>query len=375
MSALPEKLDSHGPQPEFESTVQANFDEQLLRGVLEQSLAGVYVVVDERFVYANEVFAAMFGYARDEFIGMRMVDCVTPDSAEEVQRNYWKRMRGEIRAIRYLTKGLHRNGKVVYLDLHASRVDRNGRPALAGLALDVTARVAAQADLQRSREELRELAKHINKSREAERARLSREVHDVLGGMLSSAKFDLARIVRRTAGAGLEDLNSIAGGLLDLLQETIDTARSISEEMRPASLDMLGLIPALRQLMGRFEARYGVKAAVHVAAGEYVVPSAVATQLYRIVQEALTNVAKHAGASQVDLLLERTIDGINLRLRDNGCGFGAKPRRPGAMGLVSMAERARGIGATFEVGIGNSGGTELLLRLPHMEPKPSSVPR
>ncbi|HET9642296.1 MAG TPA: PAS domain S-box protein, partial [Burkholderiaceae bacterium] len=103
------------------------FDDVPFRGIVEQSIAGVYVVLDERFMYANDTFAAMFGYTREEFIGRRMVDCVTPDSVEEVMRNYELRMTGAVQSIHYFTKGLRRDGLVIHLELHASRVDCRGR--------------------------------------------------------------------------------------------------------------------------------------------------------------------------------------------------------------------------------------------------------
>ena len=84
-------------------------DDVPFRGIVEQSLAGVYVVLDERFVYANDTFAAMFGYTPDEFIGRRMVDCVTPESVPEVMANYQRRMAGEVDSIRYTTRGLRKD--------------------------------------------------------------------------------------------------------------------------------------------------------------------------------------------------------------------------------------------------------------------------
>lgn len=338
-------------------------DDVPFRGIVEQSLAGVYVVLDERFMYANDTFAGMFGYTRTEFIGRRMVDCVTPDSIPEVMNNYRRRMTGEVRSIRYMTKGLHKNGQIIYLDLHASRVECRGRPALAGVALDISESVLRQEELQRSREKLRALTKHINTTREVERARLAREVHDVLGGMLTSAKFDLARIVRRTQGESLTELHQIATDLVTLMQETIDTARAISNEMRPTSLDLLGIHATLRQAVERFGERH--RLAVHVTSegDERRVPPTVAMQIYRIMQEALTNVARHAHASSVTLTIVENDDSFMLCLADDGCGIGAAPGRPGSIGLFSMAERAREIGACLDVKQAAGGGTEVLLQL------------
>lgn len=339
-------------------------DDVPFRGIVEQSLAGVYVVLDERFMYANDTFAAMFGYSREEFIGRRMVDCVTSRSIPEVIDNYRRRIAGEVQSIRYVTEGLRKDGQIVYLDLHASRVECRGRPGLAGVALDITQSVLRQQELRDSQAQLRGLMKHINTTREVERARLAREVHDVLGGMLTSAKFDLARIVRRTQGEPLSELNQIASDLLVLMQDTIDTARNISNEMRPTSLDLLGLHATLRQAVERFAARHRLGVEVSSQGDARRVPPTEAMQVYRIVQEALTNIARHAQASRVALALAENDDAFTLRLADDGRGIGPDRGRLGSIGLFSMAERAREIGADLQVRQASVGGTELLLTLP-----------
>ena len=356
------------PPRDFFPPAAVALDDVPFRGIVEQSLAGIYVVLDERFMYANDTFAAMFGYPREEFIGRRMVDCVTPDSVPEVMENYRRRISGEVETIHYFTRGVRKDGRIVHLELHASRVECQGRPALAGVALDVTERMQAQEELRQSRESLRELAQHINKMREVERARLAREVHDVLGGMLTSAKFDVARILRRTGEPGQEDLHRVASELLVLLQETIDTARSISDDLRPASLDVLGLAPALGIALQRFGDRHGL--ATHFAGADAwpELPPAAGVQVFRIVQEALTNVVRHAQASSVTLELAQGGSQLQLVLADDGVGPEAAPRRPGAIGLFSMAERARDIGATLAVRAGAEGGTEVVLTLPHPTP-------
>src|SRR5215471_15446569 len=103
------------------ATDALTFDDVPFRGIVEQSLAGIYGVLDERFMYANDTFAGMFGYPRGEFIGRRMVDCITPDSVAEVMENYRRRISGEVQAIHYSTKGVRKDGRIVHLELHASR--------------------------------------------------------------------------------------------------------------------------------------------------------------------------------------------------------------------------------------------------------------
>ena len=100
---------------------QLAFDDVPFRGIVEQAIAGIYVVLNERFMYANDTFAAMFGYSRAEFIGRRMVDCVTTDSVDEVMRNYRLRISGQVSTIHYFTKGVHRDGRIVHLRAGAKR--------------------------------------------------------------------------------------------------------------------------------------------------------------------------------------------------------------------------------------------------------------
>jgi signal transduction histidine kinase len=133
--------------------------------------------------------------------------------------------------------------------------------------------------------------------------------------------------------------------------------------MRPASLDLLGLGEALRQWLTQFGTRYGLDVQVILPEQPLPLAPAVATQVFRIVQEALTNVARHAQATRVELEAGADAQAFWLRLRDDGCGIGAKPARHGSMGLFSMAERARDIGAALDVHGGPGGGTELTLRL------------
>lgn len=359
-AVLPDPGQDELPLPWTER--ELTFDDVPFRGIVEQALAGIYVVQDERFVYANDIFAAMFGYSRDEFIGRRMVDCVTEDSADEVMANYWRRIRGEVDSIRYRTKGVRKDGALVHLELHASALVCRGQPAVVGVALDVTENVRHERALESAREQLQQLARHLNTSREVERARLAREVHDVLGGMLTTVKFDLVRIVRRSASAGQEDqIHSIATDLVDLVQQTIDAARAISEEMRPQTLDLLGLAFALRQLLVRFGERHGHAVEMTSDTEALAVPPDVAMQVYRIAQEALTNIVRHAEASRVELAWHCNPDGFSLLIDDNGRGIAPERRRPGSIGLFSMAERAREIGAELIVGPGANGGTRVAL--------------
>src|SRR5574338_376824 len=132
------------------------------RGIVEQSLAGIYVIQDEVFQYANATFAGMFGYSPEELIGKSLAEVAAPDSREEVLRNYRRRIAGEAPDIRFVARARHKNGSIVYLEVHGSRLLFRRRPAVVGVGINITEQVRQEAELRASRERLQELASYIN---------------------------------------------------------------------------------------------------------------------------------------------------------------------------------------------------------------------
>ncbi|MBS3997183.1 MAG: PAS domain S-box protein [Hydrogenophaga sp.] len=354
------------PTPAAESPV--DLDEIPFQGIVEAALAGVYVVHDERFRYVNGTFAAMFGYAIAEMDGMHMRDLVTLDSGDDVMEKYRQRISGETPSIRYTTKCRHKDGHTVYLEIDGARVLFRGQPALSGMAIDITERVARQQELLRSREQLHQLAQHINTVREEQRADFARDVHDVLGGMLTSIKMDVTRIQRRAVNSDLHEILTITDDLLSLTQETIDAVRRIADEARPRSLDSLGLFAALHEMLVAFGERSGMAVSFHLDGSEPPLSSHCSTQCYRIVQEALTNVVRHADARQVRVHVRGRADGFELDMEDDGRGIAADTAKRAGLGLIGMKERAREVGGSLEVAPARTGGTLISLRVPVRPP-------
>ena len=207
-------------------------------------------------------------------------------------------------------------------------------------------------------------------TREEERSRIAREIHDELGQALSAFKMDLAWVARRISGESsapavtlLEKVASMSG----MVDETIDRVRRISSELRPGVLDDLGLLAAIEWEAQRFEERTGVTCLVASNVGDRQFPRDLSTAVFRITQEALTNVTRHARATHVSVRLDATEDGRGLRLevRDDGTGLADEAqRRSGGLGLIGMRERARRLGGSFSVTRGSGGGTLVALEVP-----------
>lgn len=331
------------------------------RGIVEQSLAGVYVIQDEIFRYVNSTFAAIAGYTPQEVIGLHLSAIVPKEAVDEVVHNYYRRIRGEAESIRFITQGVHKNGSIVHLEVHGSRLLYQGRLAVVGVGIDVTERVQREEELRKSHERLRELAAYINTVREEQRSRIARELHDVVGGMLTSMKLDIQRIARRVQD---KELLQMTEDLLGLAQETIVQVREISECLRPGLLDHFGLVTALRVALKEFAGRTGIVVTMSPDELELHLSQSQATGVYRICQEALTNISRHAQASEVTISLEKSEKWLTVEVRDNGRGFQVLTPTGKSIGLVSMAERAHELGGSLEICSEQGNGTRLLLRVP-----------
>lgn len=263
---------------------------------------------------------------------------------------------------------VHPDGRVVWAEHFRTPVfDAAGRlVAIEGIARDITARVEGNRRLRESEEQLRQLAAHLQSAREEERAEVSRELHDELGQTLTALKLEINRAVVTLQGEGLgrpavDRLQSIVG----LVDVGIATVKRISTRLRPATLDHLGLAEAIRWEAATFKARTGVRCQVRTNRAQTRLTAEQQTALFRILQEALTNVVRHAHASSVQVSLAEDDDRFELRIRDNGRGIlleqAADPR---AIGLLGMRERAALIGGEFRISGQRGKGTVVSVHVP-----------
>ena len=222
----------------------------------------------------------------------------------------------------------------------------------------------AEQALRASREQLRGLAANLLKVREDERSSIAREMHDELGQALTGLKMDLAWISRRLPDehAALRKRTDAMG---DLVDRTIQTVRRLSSELRPGVLDDLGLAAAVEWFTHDFQSRTGVRCDLSEAIGEGAIAPEVATALFRILQESLTNVARHAGATRVEIDLRREDRVIHLDVRDNGRGIQRDEMADGeAFGLIGMRERAELLNGRFLITRVPEGGTHVHVSIP-----------
>jgi PAS domain S-box-containing protein len=242
--------------------------------------------------------------------------------------------------------------------------DGDGRPArFLGTHTDITARRAAEEEVRASRERIRELAFAQEQARETERARMARELHDEMGQALTGFKMDLSWLRGRIPPTD-HDADTRAGEALDLVNGMVDVVRRMSGELRPGVLDDLGLGAAIRWQVREFQRRSGLTTAVTGVDDIPEMDPGRALAIFRIVQEALTNVARHAQAATVAISVTATAAGLRVEIRDDGCGIQLTSRTRVPLGILGMQERAAAWGGTVSVGAAAPRGTVVELAMP-----------
>ncbi|MCC2970792.1 ATP-binding protein [Massilia sp. IC2-476] len=231
-----------------------------------------------------------------------------------------------------------------------------------GIMSNITASKQEQQEVLRSRARLAELTDHIEQVKEQERARIAREIHDDLGGNLTAIKMALAMLAARLPDkqpALLEKANYLD----DLVDRSIEAVHRISLDLRPTMLD-LGIVAALEWQAREFEKQMGIACVFRGPDEDILLDDDHATALFRIFQEALTNIAKHAGATRVTVLLRRQRAHLSLDICDNGRGIQPADRlKPHSFGLRGMSERAKALGGTLVLSSAPGGGTMVTIKI------------
>lgn len=230
-----------------------------------------------------------------------------------------------------------------------------------GIMTNITASKLEQLETARSRARLAELTAHIEQVKEEERTRIAREIHDDLGGNLTAIKMALAMLTSRLP-PGQPDLADKAAYVDALVDRTIDAVHRISHDLRPSMLDF-GIVAALEWQLGEFEKQMGIGCAFSSSDKDIDLPGDHSAALFRIFQEALTNIAKHAQATKVTVRLQHRRHEIELTIADNGIGLAPADRlKPHSFGLRGMSERARALGGTMTLSQARGGGTIVTIK-------------
>jgi two-component system sensor histidine kinase UhpB len=341
--------------------------EERFRATFFQAAVGIaQTSVDGQWRLLNDRLCEIVGYSREELREKRLIEITHPDDREASLAARDKLLAGEISTWSSDKRYIRKDGVTVWARVFVSLVrDQHNEPEyFVSVMEDTTEKIEALRLLQQSRQELRALAGRLINAQEEERKRISRELHDDLSQKLALLAFDASGLLVEPAPPA-EKRNEQILGLQTHVQQLAQSVRQLSHELHPSILDDLGLVAALEELCEEFSAREGIEVVFESEAVPTVLPIDIASCLYRVSQEALHNVLKHAQASQARLKLSTSADGIHLCIRDNGVGFDSEAglSRPG-LGIVSMKERVRQVQGEFSIDSWPKQGTEVRAFVP-----------
>jgi PAS domain S-box-containing protein len=336
--------------------------EERHQAILRTALDGFWLTdAQGRLLEVNEAYSRMSGYGAQELLDMRITDLETKERADETAAHLGRIMaKGEDR---FESKHRRKDGSGFDVEVSVQYRPNDGGRFVVFLQ-DISERKLAEQELRRSQQELRGLSKAANEAIEAERRRTARELHDELGQLLTALKMDLEAL-RSALPADKTDLGRRAQAMNALLDATIAATRRIASDLRPLMLDDLGLAAALDWLTQNFSKRTGTATDLVIDESVAHLPEPLSSALYRITQESLTNVAKYAQATRVEIRLEQDGDWIQLLVRDNGRGIeAADQEKRGSFGLLGIRERVMLLSGVVSIWGERGQGSEVRARIP-----------
>lgn len=339
---------------------QLALSEARLREIVEVSPIPLSIgsVAEPRMLYANEQWLELFGVTESELPSIRLDALyMEPDGRCKLLERV--RLGGKVTDTEVPVRRL--DGAPFWATMSARLALFQDEPAMYVSFHDVTERKRMEQELVESREQLRQLSAHMEAIREEERKRIALEVHDELGQLLTALKMDVSLLKMRLVGQ--PELLKKVVAMRDLVEQTMLMVRNVANHLRPAALNF-GLVSALEWLTEDFGKRTGIVCQLVLNAGEPELSDAHATVLFRVVQESMTNVARHARATRVHVTMMRDEGGLVLNVSDNGCGFDPAASKRGSYGLLGMSERARLIGASLQIDSVVGSGTVVSISIP-----------
>lgn len=347
-----------------------------LNAIVQSAMDAIITIdADQRVVLFNAAAEKMFGCSVAEATG-RSLDRYIPQrmrASHRVQVERFVRTGETSRGmgVRSILLALRADGTEFPIEASISHVVIGGHKLLTVILHDITQRTRAEEEIRRANDELRELSLGMLEVREAERTRIARELHDELGQILTALKMDVellsARIPHDRA-----DLAEHVASMDRLLDSTVATTRRISSDLRPLVLDDLGLGAAAEWLLEGLAQRAAIAFELKIDPSCAELGEPHASTLFRVMQESLTNVARHARATRVAVRLAREGGNAVLAIADNGVGMRADARaKPGSFGLRGIRERVLLLGGVLSIASEPSGGTTVSVRLP----MPVTAPR
>jgi two-component system sensor histidine kinase UhpB len=320
--------------------------------------------IDSRYVLVNDAFVAASGLSEEQILNKTPEDIWPTDWSQQYMATDRKAISCGTR-VRYEEPQSDEDGTVRWFDTIKAPIRDEGGFIIGtvGISRDITDRKQAEQELLESRNQLRELSGYLQSVREEERTRIARELHDELGQSLTAIRIGLSVIeeqMQSQQGDSLQSLNS----LKKITESTVESVQRITADLRPLILDELGLISTIDWLLESFAQNSGITYEVSLPTDSLEFSPELRTAIFRVLQEALTNIMRHSQASHVVVQLQNDKRNVVLRITDNGNGIDFSDQREKSLGLVGMRERALMLGGKLLIHSEAGVGTSIEMRVP-----------
>jgi len=310
----------------------------------------------------NESAIKQYGYTREEFLKMNTRNLRPDEDIADFLKGVEDMKPDEINTRDWRHK--KKDGTIIFVETHSYQIVYEGKLIWLDLANDVTDKHMAEERLQKSYHDIRQLASNLQNIREDERTSIAREIHDELGQQLTGLKMDIYWLSRKINSPDKEITAKLAQSI-ELINATVASVRKIATDLRPSILDDLGLIAALEWQGEEFEKRSGTHVEFSNEAGDFELKPDSVTAIFRIYQELLTNVARHANATLVKVVLQKRDNRVFFSLTDNGIGFDPETiSQKKTLGLLGIKERTLILGGTYEFKSRPGEGSETIISIP-----------
>jgi PAS domain S-box-containing protein len=324
---------------------------------------------DDRVVRINREFTRVFGYTPDEAVARPINDLIVPLQLIEEGVKFYRAITDGC-TVDAETIRRRKDGSLVSVSILAILIhDEEGDREICAIYRDITERKRAEEELRRMQNQLEAMRSRLVELQENERASIARALHDSIGQSLGILDFNVTAIEEILGAAGGKQIARLIANMRGVIRETGDKLRDIARGLHPREVQELGLVVGVREFLGQFQRRTGLRVTAAINADGFKLEERIAINVYRIIQEAFTNIVRHSRCRSVDFKMREEGDRLAVSIKDDGIGFsleevsGREIDRRG-MGMFIIQERTRAINGGLEIHSSPNRGTEVVLTVP-----------
>ena len=327
--------------------------------LVENTLTGMYIADQEKIIFCNNRFAEIFDYSKEKLCQLEVGD-IFP-SRYETSKGDGKRWSDGQNSVEEVISGIKNDGSILWLNRYVASFKTADKEMLMGSITDITTEKHTRDSLRWSERELKMLSQKLLEVQESERKRIALELHDSVGQSINAIKLQIENRLMKERNEWSSNAVDMLNDTIEKLGETVDDVRRISMNLRPSMLDDLGLLATIRWFVREYQLLMpNILVSMKIKISEELISDSLKLTIFRVIQESLNNVAKHAKATNIQIDLDAETSCVELNISDDGEGFDVRLKALGeGFGLRSMRERVKLAKGEFSINSSRAKGTHI----------------